>query len=795
MRSFLLATSCVFFSAPVAAQVSQVDAPPADATGMDAPATQSPQPVPTRVERDDTTTEIVVTATRSNTLLSRTPLAITAVTGESLTKIGVTNPTQIADVAPSVSIDRNNGLQITIRGISSADNSEKGDPSAGFMLDGVSLARAQAQEVSFFDLDRIEVLRGPQGTLYGRNTTAGLISLVSARPRLGEFSGSADISYGNYDAVQGTGVLNVPLGQSVALRGAVNYDRRDSYLIPANTTYEIDPFKDNLSGRLSLLVEPDDRLTIVVRGDYSSIKGRPGPQVLMSALYQAPFFPPVDGQLGQDPIPRTGNSKTRSTVGYEERQQSNRDNRSWGIQGDVAYELSDTLTASYIGSYRKFTRDEEFTGVTGRVRATGLYSTTLQTFDGEYGQNSQELRLAYDSSALKLQAGGFYFRETSDISFLLFGSQGFLPGQRGYIFGFPQETVSKSLAFFGQGTLTLAEGFRATGGARWTKDEKSRVGATIFHVNLTDPRDFTTGTQPGTTNPRGAVDSLNDAAVSYRKVTWRGGLEYDLGPRTLLYGSVSTGYKAGGFNDGCLAGAPNCAGTAVTAPGILFYEPETLTAYEVGFKTRFLDNALRLNGGYFHYDYTNLQLTQLTLVAGAGTQRTLNAGQAKIDGVELEGIITHARNHQFDFSATWLNARYTDYLVDGVGPLFAQFAGRKLDRSPEWTVSAAYDWHVPLANDGSLSFNLRTRLSDSYFITSSLLRAQFRQPSFTKSDVTITYTTPSERMYVQGFVKNIENQVTLGSALLGANFGAAFDDGVAQLTDPRLYGARIGVRF
>ncbi len=795
MRSFLLATSCMIFAAPVAAQSSQLDAPPASTAQTDAPAPQSSPSVPESADDNAATTDIVVTATRTNTLLSRTPIAITAVTGESLTKLGVTNPTQIADVAPSVSIDRNNGLQITIRGVSSADNSEKGDPSAGFMLDGVSLARAQAQEVSFFDLDRIEVLRGPQGTLYGRNTTAGLISLVSARPRLGEFSGSADISYGNYNAVQGTGVLNVPLGTSAALRAAVNYDGRDSYLTPANDTYDVDPFKDNLSGRLSLLVKPTDRLTVVVRGDYSAIKGRPGPQVLLSTLYQGPFANPADGELGQNPVPRSGSREALSTVGYSERQQSNRDNSSWGIQGDVTYELSDMLTASYVGSYRKFKRDEEFTGVTGRVRTTGLYSTTPQTFDGTYAQNSQELRVAYDSSALKVQVGGFFFRETSEVNFFLYGSQGFQPGQRGFVFGFPQDTVSKSLAFFGQGTLTLVEGLRATGGVRWTKDDKSRVGATVFHANLSDPLDFTTGTQAGTTNPRGSRDSLNDAAVAYRKVTWRGGLEYDLGPQTLLYGSVSTGYKAGGFNDGCLAGATNCAGAAITTPDLLFYEPETLTAYEIGFKTRVPGNAIRLNGSYFHYDYTNLQLSQLTLVAGAPTQRTLNAGQAKIDGVELESVITPARNHQFDVSATWLNARYTDYLVDAVGPLFAQFAGRKLDRSPEWTVSAAYDWRIPLANDGSVSINLRTRLSDSYYITSSLLRAQFRQPSFTKSDMTITYTAPSDRYYVQGFVKNIEDRVTLGNGAVGANFGAGFDDGVAQLTDPRLYGVRVGTRF
>ncbi|WP_207105714.1 hypothetical protein [Sphingomonas sp. CFBP 8760] len=363
------------------------------------------------------------------------------------------------------------------------------------------------------------IFAAPVAAQNGRNTTAGLISLVSARPRLGEFSGSADIGYGNYDAVQGTGVLNVPLGTSAALRAAVNYDRRDSYLTPANDTYDVDPFKDNLSGRLSLLVKPTDRLTVVLRGDYSVIKGHPGPQVQLSTLYQGPFANPADGELGQNPVPRSGGREALSTVGYSERRQSNRDNRSWGIQGDVTYELSETLTASYVGSYRKFKRDEEFTGVTGLVRATGLYATTPQTFDGDYAQNSQELRLAYDSNALKLQAGGFFFREMSEVDFFLYGSQGFQPGQRGYIFGFPQDTVSKSLAFFGQGTLTLVDGLRATGGVRWTKDDKSRVGATMFHANLSDPLAFTTGTQPGTTNPRSSRDSLNDASVAYRKVT------------------------------------------------------------------------------------------------------------------------------------------------------------------------------------------------------------------------------------------------------------------------------------
>jgi outer membrane receptor protein involved in Fe transport len=194
--------------------------------------------------------EIIVTATRENTLLSKTPVAITAIGGDSLTKTGVTNATQLTEVAPNLSIDRGGsaGLQITIRGVSSTDNSEKGDPSAGFVVDGVFLARPQAQEVSFFDLDRVEVLRGPQGTLYGRNTTAGLVSLISAAPRLGKFSASFDGTYGNYNTIQATGVVNVPVGEFIAVRGAVNYDRRNSYILQGVSPYTLDPAKENLSG-------------------------------------------------------------------------------------------------------------------------------------------------------------------------------------------------------------------------------------------------------------------------------------------------------------------------------------------------------------------------------------------------------------------------------------------------------------------------------------------------------------------------------------------------------------------
>ena len=220
--------------------------------------------------------DIVVTANRTELLLSNTPIAMTAIGGADLISSGITNPTQLQESVPNLSIVRGNGLQITIRGVTSTDGTEKGDPSAAFMLDGIYLARPQAQEVSFFDIERVEVLRGPQGTLYGRNSTAGVINVISARPKF-EFGGSVDLTYGSFDQILGTAVINVPVSDTVAFRAAVNLDRRDSYLIDGNAGDGInyDPFKDNQTVRLSALFEPADNVSLLIIGDYSKIEGNP----------------------------------------------------------------------------------------------------------------------------------------------------------------------------------------------------------------------------------------------------------------------------------------------------------------------------------------------------------------------------------------------------------------------------------------------------------------------------------------------------------------------------------------
>ncbi len=733
--------------------------------------------------------DIVVTATRSDSLLSKTPIAITAVTGEGLRTQGITNPTALAESVPNLSIDRANGLQITIRGVTSTDGTEKGDPSAAFLLDGIYIARPQVQEVSFFDIKRVEVLRGPQGTLYGRNTTAGLINVLANTPDYDKLSGSVDLAYGNFRAFQGTGVINVPVSTNFALRAAVNWDQRDSYLLEGTgVTQVFDPFKKNLSFRLSGGLRWDSG-ELVMRFDYSKFDGK---TINAIPTINAFNFPSGPGALDVTPTYVAGSRSAEQirTVNAPVITPLTRDNSTWGIMADLRQDVG-PVTINYLGSYRKFIRHED--GAT--IRGQG--ATVVQNrFDGNYWQQSHELRLSTNSDGpLKAQAGVYYFQEQSGIGLYLLGQNGILPGNAGYTFGFPQNpTKAKSYAGFAQVTYSATPELRLTAGVRYSKDEKSRVGATVTCV---------------TTACNLPTDTIqvNNAARNFGQTTWRLGLDYDLNDRSLFYATVSTGYKAGGFNDGCEPTVtPTCTTTSSQrTASALYYDPETLTSYEVGLKTRLFDNALRLTMAAFHYDYKNLQLSQIIVCTPTGgtCQNTTNAAAAKVDGVEMEATFQPGPNDKIDFGINYLNARYADYKpsatyaiganVGGVvqtvaGTAVVDFKGRQLDRSPTWTGTASYTHTFDLGSAGNIQAGIHSRFSDSYRLAAFAQLIQFRQPSFTKTDLTLTYNAADSRYYVQAYAKNLENNIVVTTASAGPN-------GTIQLGDPLTYGVRAGVKF
>jgi iron complex outermembrane receptor protein len=756
--------------------------------GVSALALMAATPAMAQTKVDPTTGDIIVTATRFETLASKTPIALTAVSGDALRTAGITNPTNLGDQVPSVMINRNNGLQITIRGVTSADGTEKGDPSAAFMSDGIYIARQQAQEVSFYDISRVEVLRGPQGTLFGRNTTAGAVNLITKRPTFDKFSGSVDAAYGNYNNTQASAAVNMPVTDNLALRAAVNYDHRDSFLKAGNNigNLNLSPFKDVFSGRLSALLK-FDRGELLVRGNYNQMKG-----ISSNALPTSNFFSSYT-TAGVTPV-YTANGKANATLltlnaptadGLPMLNLANnlqRDNATYGVDVDFKYDLG-AVTLNYVGSYGEFKRHEGNYSYYGPVNATNVGGLAPNKFDGWYWQNSQELRLSTNGTGpFRAQAGVYYFKERADIQLFIYdrtnGATGlrFTPGQTGFVFGFPQHYVmSSSVAGFGQLTYSPTEKLHITAGARYTKDHKARNGATV-----------TCGVDTNCAAV-GDVVTPNRADRQYEKATWKIGVDYNLNAGTLLFGTVSTGYKAGGFNDGCEAGT--YAGCLLPA-STLYYAPETLTAVEVGVKTRLFDNRLRLNASIFHYDYNNLQLTQVGPFCAGGTQctQTTNAASAKVDGLEVEGNFAATAHDKFDIQASFLNARYGRFFPNAVSFPNLNLEGTKLDRSPSTSIMAGYAHTFELPNGGEIVAGVRSKYSASYGMIALSILGRFTQPAYTQTEVNVTYNSPNKAYYVQAYGKNLENNLLVTAVGAGVN-------GTLQVSDPLMYGLRAGIKF
>lgn len=706
--------------------------------------------------------EIIVTANRTSSLASKTPITLSAVTGQQLTSQGITNPTQLMAVIPNLAIDRGNanGLQINIRGVTSNGATS---PSAAFLLDGIYVQQSNAQNVALFDLDRVEVLRGPQGTLYGRNTTAGVVNVISAEPKP-TFGASIEGAYGNYGTGNVAAMINTPVTDNWALRLAGNFDIRDSFFhqtVPQAYKNPLDT--DNKSLRLSSLWRPTDTIKWLVKLDYSWMNGSGdgfGPDLLISNFYQMPLDVPAEDQRGTTPIyihPTASQalSKTYANVGPAYAKDSTR-----GATSDLDWKIGRHWTATLLTSYREFRRND----LGGSQYWGEDLSTTPGTADVYTAQtrqysrsNSEELRLAYDDGKLKSQVG-FYHFYNHDTTTLFFTPPG------GLAIGLPTpDAWQDSLGVFGQATYSLTDKWRLTGGVRYTRDKVyADTGFSLAAIG---------------------VFSNYLAQGQSSRVTWKAGSDYDITRHIMGYVTVATGYKALGFNGSCNTADAGCG-----------YKPETLTDYEGGIKGKFFDNTLYLTADYFHYDYKNLQISQILSVNGNPSAITKNASAAKIDGVELEGNYTPTSRNHFDFSAAWLNARYENFVIIPGDANSGNFDGDKLDHAPTWAFTAGYTYHVPLASGASIEAGVHTRYSGAYAIINTAVNAQFIQPAFTKTDLRLRYTAADQRWYLEGYVKNIENTVEV-TYINSAPGWPTLNNGTLSIGDPRTYGVRAGLKF
>ena len=596
--------------------------------------------------------DIVVTARRQSESLQRTPIAVTALNSAALEKLNVQQVDKIAQIAPNLVISQqSSGLSaasINIRGIGQTDPSLGLDTAVGVYLDGVYVARSAGSIFDLVDLERIEVLRGPQGTLFGRNTTGGAIQLISKKPST-DFGVTVKGGYGTRDNMFGRVRLDTGnLGGSPISAAFTYYHRqKDGYFDNTLTPDSKDPGSLNVDA-LSAAVRGDfGALQVDYSYDYDHRTGAPGFFQTVGLSADALKYYGNSEALGGAPLQFDPNGRLKSG-----QQQPGFDNHytsktvSQGHNLTMAYEASDALTIKSITGFRKLHLFNVL-GLSGNGDLKGIvldpvtFDPSVQSVTPYNGYNgpqnqkqfSQELQALGSIGEFSYVGGLYYFRESvseynaQKLTFILAGGDAAV--NLAPVAAYSQ--VSKSYAAFGQVSWkpSAIEGLELTGGIRYTKDKKS-----IFLQNTENGVSTVIG------DPRGRTQ--------FHNTSFLGSVSYQLTSDILAYAKMSTGYKSGGFNP--RAGTKN------------EFKPEKLTSYEVGLKADLLDHRLRANFAAFYSDYKDLQVPQFASGSGGATTLLVNAGKATFKGVELELTAVPVRGLTLSGALGYTDPKYKEFL-------------------------------------------------------------------------------------------------------------------------------------
>ncbi|WP_232476164.1 TonB-dependent receptor [Flavisphingomonas formosensis] len=612
--------------------------------------------------------DIVVTARRTSESLQKTPISITALNAQTLEKINVNQVDKVGQVAPNVVINQQSGAlsaaSINIRGIGQTDPSFALDTAVGIYLDGVYVARSAGSIFDLVDLERIEVLRGPQGTLFGRNTTGGAIQLISKKP--------ADVmgftvkgGYGTRNNWFARGRFDTgKLGNSPFSASFVYYHRdRDGYFDNTLTPRSKDPGSLHVNAYMASLRGDFGPFQLNYSYDYDRRTGA-NPFFQTSALsdvalaYYSQSESLGGAKLQYSPDKRLKSGQQQSAYGdfYTSKTISQ------GHNLTMSYEASPAFTIKSITGYRKlYLFNALALSGNGDLKGLVLNPTTFEVsvqsvtpYNGYNGpqkqwQVSQELQLLGTIGDFKYVVGAYYFNEHvsednhQSLTFLTNISQTSTP----FYVGINLEPEAKyharsrSYAAFGQLSWrpqALDEKLELTGGIRYTKDHKQ---LTLQNTSF------------------GIPDASNGSdTVSFDNVSFLGSVSYQFSPTTLAYAKISTGYKSGGFNPR----APGLTDAQGKFIGLNSFKPEKLTSYEIGAKTDLFDRHLRINVAAFYSKYNDLQVPQFASGSAGASTLLVNAGKADFKGVELEVTAIPVRGLTLTGSLGYTDPKYKQFL-------------------------------------------------------------------------------------------------------------------------------------
>ena len=757
---------------------------------------QTATTAPESSSTDVTLAEVIVTAEKRSEDVSKVPAAITVFSGDKLQSEGVVAVDGLQNITPSLSISRSpdGGVALTLRGVTTTDFTPKGQPGIGFNIDGIPIERPVETGNAFFDVERVEVLAGPQGTLYGSSTTGGIVNIITNKPK-SEFEAGADLEVGNFNARRGTAYVNFPVNDAFAVRVAGNFNQADGWLIPAGGGPALNQ-EDNATGRMTALWHIADTSTLTVTGTIGTQGG--------SGAGQDPYgnFLAYSGEAQRtiygQPIPQLIDDRFH--------------NLNAEYKGDFG-----PVHITYDGAHLYYWAHDLTAADTDAAEIGGYnWLDERHTFTTD----SHELRFSNANPGnWEWLAGANWLREDIHESFHVWTAPLLDPTVADSTDDINPVNITthRSVGAFGQLSYHVNDKLKLTLGLRDSDDSTNRSGT------------FAQG--PGWLNAQGTpciapedcVGSLNDGHQSASKLTYRFVADYEVVTNQMIYASVATGYKAGGFNDF----DPR---TGQSAP----YAPEELTAYEIGYKGEPLGN-LQFNSSAYYYDYSREQISSLVLFfqppapAPVAAVIYTQSVPTTVYGWENSLHWKATRSDLVDASIVLTKSKYDRYLAGDTAFISSggaatigsvNWSGLSLDNTPSFVGMLGYTHDFALTTGARLSLHLESKYSTSYIESDAAAaspqdptnsNSRFTQPAYTRSNATLTYTTSDDRFLLQGFVTNLENKlqmtgppgslpaqtglpppgVAYGTPLSTAQLNAAS----VNVSPPRFFGVRFSVKY
>ena len=672
--------------------------------------------------------EIIVTARKSSENIQSVPVAVTALSADDLASKQVFEVTDLARTAPSLTISTGGTgpasiVYLAIRGQAQNSPNSLSDSSVGIYMDGVYVARPIVGNLGFLDMASAEVLRGPQGTLFGRNTTGGALNLTSNRPG-DEYEAMLKVGFGNYNYQSIEGMVNAPVSEAVGLRIAGRYGKRDGYFQNDKIGYPQGSIDKDLVLRGTLVVAPvESNLKLTVIADFVRYADD-GNATAVAAINPAVLSLPAYGAFinsefarfvssAQLPAFTAANSKWTDTFSRPQTGDSQIDtlqnnNEVDAIAGTLEWDLGGVSIKS-ITAYRKsFTDDSlDLHGFPSSVNPFTPFlpnatSGFISTYNNE--QFSEEVQLSGSLGALDWQTGVYYFKESGDEQ------------SRAFILGGVQsartlsEYSSRSTGAFAQFNYNVTDALRLTGGIRYTWDKRTIDRQSTDNWRKPDNLEVcTVGPNSGRTAE--AATCTDPRSASFKYPAWTLGADYRVSDQLFLYAKTSGASMSGGFNS-----------RFVPAPFTQQFNPEKVRDAEVGFKGDFLDRRLRTNMAFFLAKQSNVQRIVNALVGTTLTQFVTNTGKVDAKGFEFEGTALPWDGMELTGSLSYLDAKYvrgsrTENQGTALAPVLVDRSGEPVTQAPKWT------WNLGATQTFPTSFGAVSLHADYAYIADRAMDA------------------------------------------------------------------------